>query len=537
MCTDIVCKPELNLYHSACNVCRFADSFTVLLGRFQIVQPGSVLATDSTCLPPTCVDNSTSYEVLLAGITLQQLQANSVSFVVRLPDTDMDYDNAEIVIQTFYSQLLTNARVNFRRSPPITSITPNRGQRGTRVVIEGQNLLGFGQDSREFSQVLIGSTNAGIDSTQSNSTHIFARVASGTAGSNTVAVNTTQTLRGVEYDGPYTFSDSLWTQLEDGLVSEIIPPAAQINATISLCGERLLGGGSGVASITLAREKVEVFGDLMQSEGCIEVRVPYVLNPEGATPGRVTLESDTGAIVESPSDIIFTYAVITNISPSAGQVGTEVTISGIGLLSGYPDLSPSVFLSGTEATVTSSSSENIVIRVQNPEIDSMSGSASGVGSGGREILGDTVITVTRDDTEFSVSLAESWEYLDPSVIELVVPDFGQFGTRITLTGTNLLGYGTSLREVRVDGSPAVIVSQTNSEVVIDAPDIQTLGRVSIVLEANNGALVSLDEAFEYRERGTIMGLDPASGQNGTFGKSMHARHLHYMCRLCCVCQQ
>jgi hypothetical protein len=489
----------------------FIVSFANLLGELQTVQPGTVLATSGACLPPVCGDNSTNYEVVLAGNTLQELQANSFEFIVRLPDTDTDYDNVELFIQTLYSQLSTTAKVNFRRSPSIDSISPDTGQRGTRVVIEGENLLGFGHGTIEFSQVSIGGTNAMIDP-RSNSTHIFARVLSGIAGSNSVAVNTTQRINGVEYDGPYTSSVSRWTQLEDGLVSEIIPPAAKINATINLCGERLLGGGASVADITIAEQQVEIFGDLVLSGGlseCIEIRVPNVSNPENAT-GGVTIESDAGAIVESSSNIIFTYAVITDVTPSSGQVGTEVTISGIGLLSGYADLTPSVFLADVEATLLTSSPERIVVRVQDPSTS---------GSGGSEfmnITGDTVITVTRDSSEFSVSLADSWEYLEPGVIELVQPVFGQFGTRITLTGTNLLGYGSSLREARVDGVTAVIVSQTNNEVVIEAPDIETLGRVSIVLEANNRALVRLDDAFEFRERGVVLDLDPPSGQNGTF---------------------
>ena len=493
-----------------------ADSFTQLLGGTQTVQPGSVLATSSACLPPTCGDNSTGYEVLLAGTTLQELQADSVSFIVRLPDTDRDYDNVELFIQTFYSLLSTNARVNFRRSPPITSLSPSRGQRGTTVVIVGENLLGNGEGDIEFSRVLIGSSDAEVDS-RSNSTHIFARVVSGVPDSSTVTVNTTQTISGGEYDGPYTYSDSLWTQLEDGVVSEIVPPAAQISSTVSVCGERLRGGGTNVVSITIADQDVENHGVVVASGAleCIEIQVPSVSSPEDVPPGGVTIESDTGAIVESLPSISFTYAVVTNVVPTQGQVGTEVTISGIGLLSGYPTLSPTVFLAGVGATVVSFTSERIVVRVQDLEMGSASGSGNSTNS-----TGDTVVTVTRGSTEFSVSLAGSWEYLDPGTIQLVQPDSGQFGTRVTLSGTNLLGYGSRLREVRVDGSSAEIVSETDSEVVIDAPDIQTLGRVDIILESNNGALVSLSEAFEYRERGVILGLDPASGQNGTFGESL-----------------
>ena len=457
---------------------------------------------------------------------LEELEAERFGFVVRLPDTDTDYDDAELFIQTFYSLLPTNTRVNFRRSPPITNISLNTGQRGTRVVITGERLLGFGEGTVELNQVLIGSSYAEIDS--NNLTHISARVASGVPGSNAILVNTTQTISGNRYNGPYTSSNSLWTQLEDGVVSEIIPPAAQTNGTVRICGERLLGGGVSIDSITLADQQVETFGEVVAEGGsleCIEVRVPNISSPEDVPPGGVRIESDTGAIVESFSNVSFTYAIITDITPSQGQVGTEVTISGIGLLSGYPDLSPTVSLAGTEATVLSNSSERIVVRVQDPET---------TGSGELNlfnIAGDTVVTVTRDGAELSVSLADSWQYLEPGTIEAVQPVFGQFGTRITLTGTNLLGYGSSLREVRIDGSPAEIMSESNSEVVINAPDIETIGFVNITLEANNGALVSLEGAFEYRPRGVITDLNPPSGQNGTFGESITKLPTHITTQL------
>ena len=507
-----------------------ADSFVQLRGGFQTVQPGTVLATSRACLPPTCGDNSTGYEVVLADKTLEELQATSLSFVVRVPDTNVDRDNSELSIQTFYSLLSTNTRVNYRRSPPINGISPSRGQRGTRVVIspiEGESLIGFGFGDIVLSRVLVGSSDAEIDTDRSNETHIYARVSSGTPGSSAISINTTQTISGTDYEGPYTYSDSLWTQLEDGVVSELVPPAAQINSSVRICGERLLGGGSNIASITIAGEEVGYFGRVLSagdSLECIDITVPEVSNPESVESGGVTVESDTGAIVESENGVSFTYAVVTDVTPSQGQVGTEVTISGVGLLSGYPGTQPTVSLAGVEATVVSSSPETIVVRAQDPNDLFFSGSGS---SGPLNSTGDVVITVAPDDTEFSVSLSESWEYLESGVIQLVQPYFGQFGTRITLSGTNLLGYGSGLREVLVGGSLAGVVSESNSVVVIDAPDIGNLGRVDIVMESENGALVELEDEFEYRERGVISGLDPAFGQNGTFGQfKLYSTHTH-----------
>ena len=449
---------------------------------------------------------------------LQELETLHNSFVVRLPDTDTDFENSEIFIQTFYSNLSTGESVNFRRSLPITAITPTQGQRGTRVIIEGENLLGFGFGDISLNRVVIGSSEAEIDISRSNSTHIYTRVDSGIPGSSLVAVNTTQTISGTDYDGPYTYSSSLWTQLEDGVVSQIVPPAAQINTTVRLCGQRLLGGGTSIVNITIAEQEVEYFDQVMQTEGsteCIEVRVPDVMNPEDIEPGRVMIESNTGAVVETLSNISFSYAVITSVSPGRGQVGTEVTITGIGLLSGYPDLLPTVSLAGVEATFVSSSSETIIVRAADPSAIFGSG-----GSGLVNTFGDVVVTVTQNNTDFHVCLPSSWEYLELGVIQLVQPDFGQLGTRITLTGTNLLGYGSGLREARVGDTPAEVVSEADDVVVINAPDVLNLGRVGIVLESDNSAIVQLDSAFEYRARGEITSLNPTVGQNGTFGESI-----------------
>ena len=392
------------------------------------------------------------------------------------------------------------------------------------MVIEGENLLGNGHGVIRFSRVVVGTNEAELDLTQSNSTHIYSRISSGDAGSTRIIVNTTQTIESEDYDGPYTFSDSLWTQLEDGVITEIIPPAVQAGGTLRMCGERLLGGGSSVASITIAEQSVNAFGnvepnpDSSSPPECIEASVPDVADPGSVVTGGVVIEADTGAIVESTVE--FTYAVITDVDPNRGQLGTEVAISGIGLLSGYTDLEPAVYLSGIEATVISASSDSIVVRVEDPTNESASFEGSGEPplSDIYNVTGDIEIVVTRDEPEFTLTLADGWTYLEAGVIQVVQPEFGQVGTRITLTGENLLGYGSGLGEARIGGLAANIVSDNDTLVVLDAPDIQGTGQVSIVLESVNGALVRLDDAFEYRERGVISNLDPPSGQNGTFGK-------------------
>jgi hypothetical protein len=493
-----------------------------LNGGMQTVQPGTTVTTSNACLPPECGDNSTDYEVVVNGQELQKTEESSdIFFAIRFPDTNMSYPSVELFIQTFYSLVPSGATVSFRESPPITSITPSMGQRGTRVVIEGGNLLGFGHGDITFKRVWVGHKGADIDMTNSDTTHISARINSDETDvscSSCVIVNTTQRIGDREYDGPYTYSDTLWTQLEDGVVTELFPPAVQIGGTLRICGERLLGGGSSVQSVSIVGQNVETFGGVTpnpnpdDSTECIAATVPDVLRPEDGVSGNIIIEADTGAIVENLADVIFTYANITNVDPAGGQVGTEVTIAGVELLSGYSGLQPTVFLSSIEATVltVATNRSRVTVRVEDPGI---------IGSGDFPLFnlaGDVVITVTRDGQDYNVSMTDGWTYLESGQIEQVEPAFGQFGTRITLRGTNLIGYGTDLRGATIGNASAGILSTNSSVVELEAPDISFLGLVDIVLESNNGAIVSLSQAFEYRERGIITNLNPPTGQNGTF---------------------
>ena len=214
--------------------------------------------------------------------------------------------------------------------------------------------------------------------------------------------------------------------------------------------------------------------------------------------------------MESLNNTTFTYAKITSINPTQGQVGTEVTITGIELLSSYSDLEPTVYLAAVEATVLNASRDTVIVRVEDPGTFQFSGSEN------CNKTGDVVVTVTQDGRDYNVSTSDGWTYLEAGVIEQVMPAFGQNGTRISITGTNLIRCGGYLSQALIGNTTATIISHTATTVVLDVPDVQVLGFVDI---SNNGLRVNRDQAFEYSERGIITGLNPSSGQTGTRGIS------------------
>jgi hypothetical protein len=497
--------------------------------------PGTTISTDrGTCIPNICGDNSTRVTFTVGGIILEQFNSTrpeSDYIIARFPNFDGTITDANFILSTQYQEFALQRSLNFDLLRPgtITSVTPSQGQRGTRVTIRGQRLLGEG-DFISISRILLGQIKAEIaDDQRKNMETIEIRAGiGGMPGNVSLTINTTHAFprETVLFPGPYIYLENAWVQLEDGLVRDIIPPAAQPGRSVLLCGDRLLGGGRTISTLLLAGETFSVFNSTPValtsltsiSQECITAVVP---TPTAAgTTGRATLEADTGALVESSNN--FTFADITSIMPQRGQPGTIVTISGVALLSGYNMATPTVCLSGVQATLVSYSSTSIVVRAANPPAP--------MGSGMMTTLddlfgmaGDVSIVVDANNitnlTTFSVSMESAWTYLAPGEITTISPNFGQFGTRIFINGTNLLGYGSSLVRATIGEMNATIMSSTTSQVVLSTPDLgENRRNATIVLFSDSGAEIIGENLFNYREPGMVVSTDPSQGQNGTYGE-------------------
>ena len=497
--------------------------------------------------------------MVVAGITLENLQTTS-GFAARFPNFDLPDDTrSSILIRTQYQTFVLTVSLRFDLFNPgiIESVIPSQGQRGTRVTIRGQNLLSIA--SAEFVRVSLSRVSLGDNAAEiisSNQTVIQIRAVSGNPGSTTIRINTTQTFGSQQqqqnFDGPYTSHENGWVQLENGVVNSIIPPAAQPGRTVTICGDRLQGGGNVINTITFANVSVTNFltttfmasGNLPGTE-CVSADVPNLPAQPQIRSGSIMITADTGAIVESTQ--IFTFAEVQSVSPARGQVGTLVTITGIALLSGYDTVMPVVYLSDVQATVMRYNSTRIVVRAEEPLTPSdaaMSGSALGTGSGSGSgqggmatttmttttampepeifgVTGSVAIVVTSPlSFEFNVSDENRWTYERPGEILTVSPGFGQAGTRITITGTNLIGYGSILLNATIGNVTAMIMQQSDTEVVLNVSPSTFIGLVDIVLFSDTGAQIRGESVFEYREMGSITGIQPNSGQNGTYGKQL-----------------
>ena len=495
-------------------------------------QPGTVIRVGG-CFPPVCGDNSTSYTIKIGGIfvellpqTLTGTSYNSI-FYIRLVPINESIPDASIVLVSGYGTEYTLGRtINYSENATlVTSVTPSSGQTGTNVRITGTDLIGLGGLNIALQSVSIGGTQAEvIDSSQ---TEINIKVSSDTGvGAQTIVISSIQTSmeNNAELSGPSTNITGMWTQLEDGVITSLVPPAAQTNATVYACGMRLLGGGSNISNVM-----VDGIESLNFSTGLDNLSNPSLpsecirfIVPENTTGGLVSITSNTGAVVPTKTGLLLSYANITSVSPNRGQEYTYVTLNGSNILSGYNSSDNitelSVEFGGVPASVLSYKSDSVYVRV-NP-------------SNLINALNNVQITVTNYGLTFTVSISNAWTYLTPGQVNVVSPSFGQYGTRLEIDGTNLTGYGQSVQSVRILGSqtgnvsvdPYIefqVISSSESLVLLSMPqpfNASYTGSVDIVLVSDNGALVTGSDVFQYREMGRIEAVSPSRGQRGTYGE-------------------
>lgn len=482
-------------------------------------QPGTVtFVTSSSCVPGECGDSSTDFDLVIGDITLerQSIQNTTLKYAGRFPNFQTaPLNNVPLSVVTQYQTFGLPTFLSYNLFPPttITSVTPSVGQGGTNVTITAGDIL---LDLDTLSRVRLGDTDADIISGGSSQAVIQVQARSGSAGNGDVLINTTQVFEGVSYDGPYTQLQDGWTQLRDGNITDIIPLAAQLGRDVLLCGNSLLGNGTSIAAV---RHGANVLLEQQRSPSappsnlpateCLAVQVPSAVRDPTTEASTITITSDTGAVVTSVSN--FSISMVASLTPSRGQAGTVVTIRGRALLSGYTTV-PSVFLSDILAEVLQWDNSEVVVRAGTPipqvPVIGVNGSIS--------------IEVTNPFdglSRFNVSDDSVWQYEDLGVVDMVTPGFGQYGTRVTVTGTNLLAYGSGLTHATIGGVNATIIDGASDSVVeLVVPDADRTDIVDVTLFSDTGANVRGSRIFQYMEKGVVLSASPSQGQRGTFGE-------------------
>lgn len=326
-------------------------------------------------------------------------------------------------------------------NPEITGISPESGEVGTLVTIQGQN---FGADAAEVEVTFngeIATVNAIAD------TEIQAFVPS---NATTGIVSVRSLLTGFSGDGP------VFT------VTEIIPEVTSVLPTSGPVGTVVIIQGQNFG--TEATEVEVTFNGETASINSISDTEIEVVVPANASTGIVAVRSlVTGNRGDGP---VFTVTVITpeitNISPAVGPVGTEVTITGQNFGTVIGNLE--VDFNGEIATVNSLTDTQIIAEVP-------ANAATGP------------VSVTRLDNGQAVTGPVFTVDNNCPVITNISPTSGPAGTQVTISGDNF-GLTFVDVEVRLNGlliDPGFI---DITEIRFTVPLAATTGIVSVTTTSN-----------------------------------------------------
>lgn len=382
------------------------------------------------------------------------------------------------------------------REGVINSVVPNSGHGNTRVTITGIELLALGT---EIVAVSLGDINATVISS-SNTSVIVAAGASGIPGPGDIVL--------VADTGATTTVADAWTYVTPAVITSISPSSGQVGTRVTIVGTDLLLGGDFVEEVRLSGIPVAIVVSFN------DTHIVCIAAPGENGTGEVEFRVNTEAT--AIATLAFTYlqeGTVDTVVPGAGYVGTSVSLLGTRLLGGGSQVA-AVHV----GTVTNASHANTRITYgNNTVIQFVYQGALDTGTYNISIVSDTGAVV---------SVPESWTVLQGGIISAVNPASGREGTRVYITGTNMLAGGSEARTVIINGVSATAVSTSSSVgnqtiVAIVGAFQEGLNGSSgfafnnVTVVAENGGITTVLDVWDYVDTGSISSVSPAIGQFGT----------------------
>ena len=388
----------------------------------------------------------------------------------------------DVVITSVDGSIVTETNgFTYITQSDIHSISPANGQYGTKVTITGVELL---SGSASLSSVtLAGVTVSSIVSQSVTEVVVIAdSSASATVGDVVLAAPNGASLELVNG----------WTYVAKPVITGISPVEGQIGTVVTITGTTLLAGGASIDSAQLAGSPVQ---EVVSSNDTHVVVV--AAGNTSLTVGKVLMVNDVDAEIESSTNL-WTYlsstSTINDVTPSSGQSKTAVVISGSDLFGGGSAV-VSVSLAGATATIVS----------QNDSVVIVTAASNAAGTGAVKLTSDAGATTVLDN---------GFEYVAVASVDSVVPSSGQLNTVVTITGSGLLGGGSSFATVTMAGTSTTVVSGNDTHVVVRVGS-GTAGVGAVVLTATSGAVVSSGAAaWTQLTDGNITSLSRSSGVLG-----------------------
>jgi hypothetical protein len=374
-----------------------------------------------------------SSSVKFAGTTGTPTSWSATSIVVTVPSGAATGNVVVIVGGTSSNGMAFTVT---QPAPGISSVTPTSGPAGTSVTITGTN-LGATQGT---STVTFNGTAATV--TSWSATSIATTVPVGATTGNVV----------VTVDGQASNGVAFTVNLPAPTISSLTPNSGPGGIPVTISGSNF-GATQSTSTITF-----NGIASNPTSWSATSITAPV---PAGASTGKVVVTVGGRASNAVSFTVTAAGLSITGLNPTAGPVGTSVTITGTNF--GASQGTSTVTFNGTAATVTSWSATSIVTTVP----------ASAT-------TGNVVVTVggqASNAVSFTVTTAGlSIAGLNPTA--------GPVGTSVTITGTNF-GASQGTSTVTFNGTAATVTSWSATSIVVPVPSGATTGNVVVSVGGQN----------------------------------------------------
>ena len=476
-----------------------SENLTFTYMDVQITSVNPPLGTRGTLVTLTGVNllaGGTDITSLTVGgipaTTIQNPIIDTISFTAGPSPIASDFRNI-----TYF--LDTGARVDIPLSwmyidpGTISSVSPTAGAMGTIVSISGENLFGGG--SRATSVILNSQTTTDILQNFDNFIQVIASEGDATLQqpgsiqiiSDTQAITESTTL--VQF-----------TYLQAGTIGTFSPTSGQNGTNITITGERL-HASEGVARVFLAGVEAQIIS--IEDRGTRTSITVLAGRPTnlGTFDGPIVIRSLRNTTTISAQNFTYqTEGIIFSVTPNRGRNGTIISLDGENILGGGSMLE-SVVLAGIEAAIVNQTSSRVTVR---------SPMNSNALTGNIVLMSDTNAHVTRID---------GWTYIQQGVIDSISPQSGQYGTRVNITGQDLLSGGQSLSVLQFGDIPLdSITTATDNSVsarVTEPNNGDEFTTQSITLISEYGGVLYLPFSWNFSNQSNISSITPPNGVGGT----------------------
>jgi mucin-19 len=397
------------------------------------------------------------------------------------PHSTPDQGNVLITADTGARVVLVNGW-KFNARGNMTEVSPSYGHGGTVVTITGVEMLGGGDSVRslKFAGVEV------LSVTSATEDKIVAVVAPGVGSQPDRHTPNPEDIVVVANTGASVTMESAWTNVPAGIIEKVDPEQGQIGTHVVITGTGLLAGGVTVVAVSLADEAVD--SDIVHSSAGDILR-------DAASAAHA---ASAQAADDAQSALDFYLAAKSKADTTGVAADALAALQAEDVADKKQVVAEEAYAAAVDAQTAADTDP--LWDDSRVEVVAPAGAAK---------TGSVTLVV---DTGATVTVADAWTFLAEGAITDVSPSSGQIGTSVTIIGTNLLGGGTGLVSVELNGIAAEITSATDEAVVVVAAASGASGVSSVVLVADTGAIVRGAELWTYLEPSVVSLVSPNSGQ-------------------------